>query len=148
MGKLTGIARREKKRAPMEALESAEITTDSGVAGDFRGKPGKRQVTLLSVSDWQAACDELGRDVLWTTRRSNLLIDGMDLPRQPGVVIAIGDVLLRTTREIDPCSRMDEQEPGLTKALLPDWRGGVGCEVLRGGTVSVGNSVSLASEDS
>ena len=148
MAKLAGIARREKKRAPMEALESAEITTESGVAGDFRGKPGQRQVTLLSVGDWQAACDELGRDVLWTTRRSNLLIDGMDLPRQPGIVIAIGDVLLRATREIDPCSRMDEQEPGLRKALQPDWRGGIGCEVLRGGTVSVGDTASLVSEGS
>ena len=143
MGRLAGIARREKKRAAMETLESAMISVETGVANDSRGKPGKRQVTLLSAAAWQAACSDIGADAPWTTRRSNLLIEGLDLPREAGRVIAIGDVRLRTTVEVDPCSRMDEQVPGLTAALQPDWRGGVGCEVLAGGTVSVGDEVSL-----
>ena len=45
MGRLSGIARREKKRAPMETLDSAEISMETGVADDSRGKQGKRQVT-------------------------------------------------------------------------------------------------------
>lgn len=143
MGRLAGIARREHKRAPMETLESAEISIETGVANDSRGKPGKRQVSLLSASAWQAACDELGQEAPWTTRRSNLLIEGLDLPKEAGRIIAIGDVRLRTTVEIDPCSRMDEQVPGLTNALKPDWRGGIGCEVIAGGTVSIGDEVSL-----
>ncbi len=147
MGRLAGIARRDKKRAPMETLESAEVSAETGVANDFRGKPGDRQVTLLSSRDWLAACDELGADIPWTTRRSNLLIDGMDLPKEPGRIITIGDVRLKTTMEIDPCSRMEEQVPGLKKALQADWRGGLGCEVLRGGVVAVGDIVGIADTD-
>lgn len=143
MARLIGIARREKKRAPMEMLDSADISTDTGVAGDSRGKPGNRQVTLLSARDWRAACGELGQDVGWTTRRSNLFIDEMDLPKAAGHIIAIGDVRLQTTLEIAPCSRMDEQVDGLKKALQPEWRGGVGCEVLEGGVVSIGDTVEL-----
>lgn len=143
MGRLIGIARRAKKRAPMETLDSAEISTETGVAGDFRGKPGKRQVTLLSAAAWDAVCAELGQEVAWTTRRSNLLIEGLDLPKAAGHVIAIGAVRLKTTMEIDPCFRMDEQVDGLKKALQPGWRGGVGCEVLEGGTVSAGDAVEL-----
>jgi MOSC domain-containing protein YiiM len=143
MGRLVGIARREMKRAPMEELERAEITADTGVAGDSRGKPGDRQVTLLSARAWQAACQDLGREVDWTTRRSNLLIDGMDLPSRAGQIIAIGNVRLKTTTEIAPCSRMDEQEDGLTAVLRPDWRGGIGCEVLEGGMVAVGDVVKI-----
>ena len=143
MGRLIGIARREKKRAPMETLDSAEISTDTGVAEDFRGKPGKRQVTLLSAEAWQEACNELGQDVAWTTRRSNLLVEDLDLPQAAGQLIAIGDVRLKTTMEVDPCFRMDEQVDGLKKALQPDWRGGVGCEVVQGGTVSIGDVVEL-----
>lgn len=143
MGRLIGIARREKKRAPMESLDSAVISTETGVAGDFRGKAGKRQVTLLSAEAWQEACNELGQDVAWTTRRSNLLIEGTQLPRSAGHIIAIGDVRLKTTVEIDPCSRMDEQVDGLKNALRADWRGGVGCEVLQGGSISVGDQVVL-----
>jgi len=127
----------------METRESAEISAETGVSNDSRGKPGDRQVTILSARDWQAACDELGREVDWTTRRSNLFIDDFDLPREAGHIIAIGDVRLRTTIEISPCSRMDEQCPGLKKALQPNWRGGVGCEVIEGGVVSVGDTVSI-----
>lgn len=143
MGRLAGIARREKKRAPMETLEAADISVTSGVAGDFRGKPGNRQVTLLSARDWQSACEELGTDLPWTVRRANLFIDQFDLPKAAGQIIAIGPVRLRTTIEVDPCSRMDEQAPGLRKALLADWRGGVACEVIEGGTVSLGDEVSV-----
>lgn len=143
MGRLAGIARREKKRAPMETLESADISSASGVAGDFRGKPGNRQVTLLSARDWQAVCDELGDELPWTVRRANLLIEQIDLPKAAGHIVAIGSVRLRTTMEVDPCSRMEEQAPGLRKALQPDWRGGVACEVIEGGTVAVGDDVSI-----
>ena len=148
MGKLSGIARREKKRAPMELLDSAIVSEATGVADDFRGKPGKRQVTLLSARDWRAACEELGAEVPWTARRSNLLVEDMDLPKVSGRIVCIGDVRLRTTIEIDPCSRMDEAAPGLKAALKPDWRGGVGCEVLQGGEISLGDEVVLVDADS
>lgn len=143
MGTLAGIARREKKRAPMEKLERAEISTATGVAEDFRGKPGKRQVTVISAVAWQQACKDIGREVPWTTRRANLLVEEIDLPNSVGAILNIGAVRLLVTGELDPCSRMDEQCPGLTKALVPDWRGGVSCTVLEGGSVALGDSVTL-----
>jgi MOSC domain-containing protein YiiM len=143
VGRLAGIARREKKRAPMETLDTAEISPLSGVAKDARGKPGKRQVTLLCVADWQAVCEELGEEISWLTRRSNLLIDASDFPARPGQIVTIGDVRLKTTVEIDPCSRMDEQVPGLTEALRTARRGGIGCEVLQGGLVKIGAVVTV-----
>jgi MOSC domain-containing protein YiiM len=143
MGILAGIARRDGKREPMQTLEQATISRLTGVADDSRGKPGKRQVTLLAADAWRAACAEAGTDAAWTTRRSNLLIEGLTLPREAGHIIAIGDVRLRTTVEVDPCSRMDEQVPGLTSALRPDWRGGIGCEVIEEGSVRVGDEVRI-----
>ena len=143
MGSLVGIARRQQKRAPMQELESAEISDATGVADDFRGKPGKRQVTVLSADDWRAVCAELEHEIPWTTRRSNLLVDGVELPNSIGGVIEIGDVRLRVTMEVDPCWRMDEQFEGLTDALKPDWRGGVACSVVHGGSVAIGDPVSV-----
>src|SRR5690606_28393765 len=143
MGRLAGIARRERKRAPMEILERALVGTDAGVAGDWRGKPGPRQVTVLSASAWQDACRELGADLPWTLRRANLLVEGIDLRRTTGTVLAIGPVRLLITGEVDPCSRMDEQHRGLTEALRPEWRGGVSCTVLEGGPLAVGDAVTL-----
>lgn len=143
MGKLVGIARREQKRAPMETLEIAELGEQTGVNHDFRGKPGKRQVTVLSADVWKAVCEELGENLPWTTRRANLLVEGLELPRGTGDIIEIGRVALLVTMETDPCSRMEEQCAGLKNALQPDWRGGIACQILSGGSIRVGDTVSL-----
>ncbi len=143
MGLLSGIARRDGKRAPMQTLDQAEISAETGVALDSRGKPGKRQVTVISADAWRDACSELGKELPWTTRRANLLVEGIDLPETTGAVLQIGGVRLLVTGEVDPCSRMDEQCPGLTAALQPGWRGGVSCTVLAGGAVAVGDRVTL-----
>lgn len=143
--KLMGIAIREKSRASMIELEQADVTTQSGVSTDFRGRPGDRQVTLLSAESWQEACDELGKSLPWTTRRANLLLSGLPLASSQGQMVKIGDVVLRITGETDPCQRMDEQCPGLCGALEPAWRGGVCCRVVRGGTIHVGQTASIES---
>jgi MOSC domain-containing protein YiiM len=132
----------------MEQIESVRIGEEFGIEGDHRGlvKPGKlprRQVTVLAREAWEAACADLGRPVPWTVRRSNLLVESLPLPRRAGDVIVIGDVRLEVHLEIDPCQRMDEQEPGLQEALKPDWRGGVGCSVLQGGEISIGDVVRI-----
>jgi MOSC domain-containing protein YiiM len=143
MGRLAGIARRDRKRAPMQTLERAEISTESGVAHDFRGKPGPRQVTVISAAAWRAACAELKDELPWTTRRANLLVEDFELPKTIGAVLRVGSVRLRITGEVDPCSRMEEQRQGLKAALQPDWRGGVSCAVVSGGPVSLGDEVEL-----
>ncbi len=143
MGRLVGIAKRDKKRAEMEILDDAEISEQTGVANDFRGKPGKRQVTVISAEAWAAACEELGQEIPWTSRRANLLVEEIELPQRTGDIIEIVGVRLLVTMEVDPCSRMDEQFQGLRSALTPEWRGGVACTVLRGGPVRLGDSVSV-----
>lgn len=143
MGRLIGIARRDGKRAAMQELSTAEVDDATGVARDFRGRPGNRQVTIISSEAWQAACREVGVELPWTTRRANLLVEGLQLPQQPGRIVRIGDLRLEITMETDPCSRMDEQQDGLKAALAPDWRGGVCCRVLSGGTIRIGDAVSI-----
>lgn len=147
MGRLVGIARRDQKRAPMETLERAEVSDQTGVAHDSRGKPGDRTVTVISARAWREVCAELGQEIPWTTRRANLLVDDIDLPRSAGPIIEIGDVRLQVKMEVEPCSRMDEQFEGLTEILKPDWRGGLGCTVLKGGLISIGEPVAIVEAD-
>lgn len=149
-GRLIGIATRARSRAPMVETTEAEITATAGVRGDFRGKPGKRQVTVLSAADWAAACTALGSELPWTTRRANLLVEGVGLCETVGATIQIGDVTLEVTGETDPCERMEEASLGLRAALTPGWRGGVCCRVVAGGAIRVGDPVTLhatASQD-
>jgi MOSC domain-containing protein YiiM len=142
-GSLIGIAWRPAKRAPMETATHGVITPEAGLAPDFRGKPGRRQVTVLFEDDWLAACAELGEARPWTIRRANLLVRGIANPQAVEGRVVIGDIVLEITGETDPCTRMDAQWQGLTAALTPRWRGGVTTRVIAGGTARVGDPVSL-----
>ncbi len=147
-GTVLGIARRDVKRGPMLLLEQVEISTSTGVTGDTRGKPGPRQVTVLSASAWLEACAIAATDLPWLARRANLLIDGLDLRAAEGAVLHLGDhIELLVTGELDPCERMDEAAPGLRLALTDEWRGGVRCRVQRGGLLTVGAPARLQKAD-
>ncbi len=128
----------------MIRLEEAWVTREHGVAGDFRGSPGWRQVTVLSREAWQATCEELAVDLDWTTRRANLLVTGIDLVRATGQGLQIGDLVLEVTGESRPCERMDEAHDGLRVALQREWRGGVCCRVVTPGRIRPGDPIVLA----
>lgn len=148
MGRLAGIARHARPRAPMETIDAAAVTLAEGVHGDFRGaaKPGskrKRQVTILSAEGWGAAMADLGLSLPWEQRRANLLVEGIVLPREAGVRLRIGSALVEITGECDPCSRMEEVAAGLKAALTPDWRGGVCTRVIEDGHIAIGDEVRI-----
>jgi len=140
--RLLAIAIRHRSRGTMHELPRAEVTGAGGVADDLRGRPGRRQVTVLSLEDWQAACEQAGRpDLPWTTRRANLLVSGIDQAAAAGCLLRIGTVELEVTGETAPCERMEEAWPGLRAALAVAGRGGVTCRVLRGGELAAGDPV-------
>ncbi|MEM7225198.1 MAG: MOSC domain-containing protein [Pseudomonadota bacterium] len=146
MGKLLSIARKAKTHAPMEELARSHVTRANGVEGDFRGRiegARERQVTVLSADVWAKVCHELTTEVPWTARRANLLVGGIELPRESGQRITIGGLELEVTQETEPCTRMDQAHQGLRQALMPDWRGGVCCRVLNDAEIAVGDPVAV-----
>ncbi|GIU35022.1 MOSC domain-containing protein [Shewanella schlegeliana] len=144
MATLIGIAFKTEKDGAMISAAQAEVTQAKGVEEDIYGRPGNRQVTLLSSQQWQQACEELDKHLSWLTRRANLLIDGLSFSQQDlGKRLAIGELVLEITGETDPCNKMDLAYPGLEKALQSDWRGGVTCRVIQGAHIQLNNSVSL-----
>ena len=125
----------------MEELDAADITLERGVGADSRGKQRKRQVTVLAREDWEAACATAGVTLPWTTRRANLLVEGVALEGTKGRRLRVGTALLEVTAETDPCSRMDDAHAGLRAALEPGWRGGASCRVIEAGAVKPGDPV-------
>jgi MOSC domain-containing protein YiiM len=143
-GRLIGICRAREKMAPLELLETAEVSLAAGIAGDVRGtKPG-RQVTVLFREGWEDACrDARAPELTWLTRRANLYVEGLERPRETGVELAIGEMVLRVVEETRPCALMEAALPGLRAAMRPDWRGGVCCDVVRGGVIRLGDAVGV-----
>jgi MOSC domain-containing protein YiiM len=149
MGQIAGIARHDRPLGPMEVVARAELIEGQGIAGDFRGirkagSTGQNGVVLIEAADWEAATAECDAAVPWYERRGNLLVEGLDIPQQPGVRLRIGrEVLVEITQECAPCERMEALHPGLRSALEPDWRAGARARVLRGGEVAVGDEIRI-----
>jgi MOSC domain-containing protein YiiM len=152
MGRVAGIARHDRPLGPMEVLDSAELVEGQGVAGDFRGtrkagSEGQNGVVLIEAADWAAATSACGAVVPWWERRGNLLVEGLDLPQEPGALLRIGEtVLVEITQECAPCERMEKLHPGLRAALESDWRAGARARVLRGGSVTVGDEIRVEAQ--
>lgn len=149
-GRLIGIAVRDKPYAKMIPLDRAAVSIEAGLAGDHKGtKFPQRQVTILAREAWDDACAELDDlagpvPLPWTARRANLFIEGLRLPRAKGAILALGDVRLEVTAQTYPCNRVEQAHRGLLRALAPDWRGGVTCRVLQGGSLAIGDVITVA----
>ncbi|TNF89439.1 MAG: MOSC domain-containing protein [Gammaproteobacteria bacterium] len=145
MSAVRAIAIKNRPHVAMQSIDSAQVTVNNGILGDFRGSQSGRQITILSESAWQTACAEVDADLPWTTRRANLLIDGVEFDQSYiGKRVRIGEVELLVTEETSPCSFMDAQHQGLTAALTPEWRGGICCNVVKPGHIKIGDRVEFA----
>ena len=142
MGHLLAIARAARTRAPMAEIGEAQVSVELGVVGDARGTKPDQQVTVLFREGWESACRDLGVSLPWITRRANLLVEGVTVPREGGL-LTIGDLVLEVTDETKPCRVMEAAHPGLRRALTPEWRGGVTCRVVHGGMIRVGDRVEV-----
>ncbi len=127
----------------MDEHTSIAVTPTAGLDGDFRGRMSGRNVTVMTREGWEAACKSLGEELGWTTRRANLLVEGVDLCDAKGARLHVGGVVLEIMGECDPCERMEQARAGLREALTPDWRAGVECTVVADGRLLVGDPVEL-----
>ena len=143
--RVLGIAVKTERRGPMKEIQSAHAEEGGGLIEDLKVSP-KRGITLIDRAAWEATCADLGAPLLWTTRRANVLTEGIDLGGLIGKTIRVGEVELQIGGETDPCSLMDHFHQGLQEALRPDCRGGVYGRVLKGGRIKVGDGVEIVGE--
>ena len=144
---MSGSARLEAiwiKRAelgPMDPAEAASLVEGRGIVGNA-DQGGRRQVTIIERETF----DRIGAtlpDARPIMRRANFMVSGVRLAHTGGHTLRVGGVRILLHGETRPCYRMDEQCPGLTAALGPDWGGGAYGVVLNSGDVLVGDAVSL-----
>lgn len=145
MTKLLGIATHTESKGKIDTHQEITVTLEGGLINDYQGqKNSDTQVTLLSLKDWQQACKECNAEIDWLERRANLLVDDFEFSESViGKQIQVGEILLEVTKETDPCQRMEKLQPGLKSALMPNWRGGARCKVLRAGQIKIGDNVTL-----
>lgn len=148
-GRVAGIHVAPAGRAAMIAVARVEAVAGRGLEGDryaegtgtFSRSPGAgRQVTLIESEAVEAAGREYGVKVAPGDCRRNIVTAGVPLNHLVGREFAVGEVLLRGVRLCEPCGHMERlSEPGIREALVR--RGGLRAEIVRGGTIRVGDPV-------
>lgn len=141
MAELVRILLKPVKGEPMQEVSTAKMLSGHGLAGNAE-RGGPRQVTVLSVEDWETATDEVGAVLDPEVRRANLLVSGVgELAGSTGRVLRIGDARIEITGETKPCRFMDVAHEGLRVAMSGNWRGGLTAIALDDAVLAVGDEV-------
>ena len=136
------VAVHEVRAEPGRGLEGDRYAEHAGTYSDTPGSG--RQVTLVASEALEQAEREQGVRLAPGESRRNITTRGVDLNALVEREFRVGDVVLRGTRLCEPCEYLQglTGQDGLLKALVH--RGGLRCDIVRGGTIHVGDEISVA----
>lgn len=167
---IEGIYITSEASNPMESLEKATLIAGKGIQGDrycnhvgtyshirvsklhpWQREPG-RQLTILSADSVEYALKQHGLDVptsLGDLRR-NIVVRGIsaqELLGAVGHIVNLGETCrVLVHRLCVPCMYNERKNciPGMMEAIWNE--AGVSCQVVVGGDISVGDSITLTNE--
>ena len=133
----------------METITQALVVTGRGLQGDryhegigtYSTHPGSgREVTLIESESREGLRRENGVGLDPAPARRNIVTRALALNHLVGREFTVGEARLRGTRLCDPCARLETvSAPGAWRGLIH--RGGLRAEVVSGGMIRVGDSV-------
>ena len=129
--------------ATLESVDEVRAVAGQGLEGD-RNFGSIRNVTIVADGELEKAAAELGFDEIapGATRR-NITVSLDELPRTHGTEIQLGEVTVEVWRDCAPCEVMEMSVgPGARGAL--HGRAGISATVKQGGTIRVGDPVSIS----
>ena len=144
-GSVAAILTAPDAESPLSPVDRAEAVAGRGLAGDRyhegRGtftSPGRGyELTLVEAE----VLDEL--DLAWPLARRNVVTRGIALNALVGRRFSIGDVECVGRRLAEPCAHLERlSRPGILRPLVH--RAGLRADILRGGTIAVGDQVVAA----
>ncbi len=145
MGNVIAVCISEKKGVQKRNVGSARFIEDWGIENDAHAGKWHRQVSLLShdrVEEFRAR----GAVVDDGAFGENLVVSGFDFKNLPvGTKFRCNDVLLEMTQIGKQCHAHCEIYKVMGDCIMP--REGVFARVLHGGTISVGDTLSIVEEE-
>jgi MOSC domain-containing protein YiiM len=136
--------------APVISLGEIQAIAGKGLEGDryylktgtYSKTPGTgREVTLIEIEAIQALRREYGIDIDAAQARRNILTRGVALNHLIDQDFAVGEAVLRGTRLCEPCAHLEKLTlKGVMRGLIH--RGGLRADVVRGGIIRVGDTIS------
>ena len=150
-GRIISIHVAKTGSAPMESITNALVVAGRGIQGDryhegigtYSNQPGSgREVTLIESESLEALKRDYGVDIAPAQARRNIVTRAVALNHLVGREFIVGAARLRGTRLCDPCAHLESLSVrGVLRGLIH--RGGLRADVVSGGMIRVGDSVSV-----
>ena len=141
MGKLVGINISDIRGVGKKPVDSAVMIAGFGIDGDAHAGNWHRQISLLGlekIEEFKAK----GGNVSPGDFGENLIVEGFNLRSLPvGTLIKIGDAELKMTQIGKECHSHCAIYKMVGDCIMP--REGVFAEVIKGGTIHVGDDVDI-----
>ena len=144
MGTVLAVCVSREKGTQKENIGTAVFLEDWGIQGDAHAGKWHRQVSLLS-HDKIEAFRARGAEVADGAFGENLVVAGIDFRTLPiGTRFRCNDVELELTQIGKECHNGCEIYKKMGECIMP--REGVFTRVLHGGTISVGDTLTIEEE--
>ena len=151
---IEGIFIATEAKGPMQSLQSVEAIAGAGLAGDRYAenagswsKPGRtaQQLTVIDIAAIEQLEREHGVKLSPGDARRNLVTRGVNLDELIGQRFFIGEVECIGIRDCPPCAHLEGlTTPGVHAGL--QGVGGVRADIVKGGTLRVGDEISRSSQ--
>jgi MOSC domain-containing protein YiiM len=138
----------------MKSVPQVQAVAGKGLEGDryaaklgtYSNDPGSgRDVTLIDAEAVEALKRDYDVELDPGQSRRNIVTRDVSLNHLVGKDFCVGEVMLRGTRLCEPCSHMESLTvKGALRGLIH--RGGLRAEIVKGGTIRVGDGIIVASE--
>ncbi len=141
MGIIRAICISEVRGIQKHPVEEARLAPQWGIIGDAHGGNWHRQVSLLGLEKIEEF-RRRGAQVDFGAFGENLVVEGIDFRTLPvGTLLAAGEVLLEMTQIGKDCHSHCAIYQAVGDCIMP--REGVFSRVLRGGTLRVGEEMTI-----
>ena len=143
-GVVKGVCLSATEGGVAREVPEAVATAGAGLEGDRYctfGASAETQLTLIQIEAVNEFNEAFATDLPATAFRRNVITEGVALNTLEGRIFTVGDVQLRGVELCEPCAYLQKflDIPGLVKQLTH--KGGLRCEILRGGVIRPGDPV-------
>ena len=146
MGKVIEIAISHNLKGKMESVNSVEVVAGAGIVKDRHFKKNnnkKNQITLIEIENIKYY-NQVSKVLIPSIDfRRNIITEGIKLNELIDKEILIGAIKIKVNDLCRPCKFLQDtlNQKNLIKELL--YKGGLRCEILNNGKISVGDEVKL-----
>ena len=144
MGKVVEIGITDSKGNQIKNVNKVEALKGKGLVNDrkFRENNQKEcQITLIEIENINYFNNKYETNILPIDFRRNIITENVNLNDMVGKDFFIGNVKLKAHDLCRPCKYLQEKlkQDNFVKEFL--LRGGLRCEILTSGTISVGDII-------